>query len=317
MTQIISENLRSSLPPSALRSQRVCRHFARGRCTWGASCRFSHDVKRPSLDDVQINPAFIGAQQQQLQKERHAILKAALDGDFEIKPYNVSEGFQRHIVHLRMSPSIPLPRLLTEDALKQQLVELEGNEQLRMGGLLFLVGEPVVFWSMMQLYCIRRTTTSSKWDTLLANAKRGCVECMFFRSAVGCLGNDCPFLHTSSLAASLAAPLQNMATNNALLTPLLGFGAATTTTTAAAALTSVGGAVTKSHITCGPRPPADPVKHVSAAAFSANKTEDSVALRDPVWGTCGLSETKSSTEPQGSFSFLWGGSGHGVTDAEW
>ncbi|RNF06327.1 hypothetical protein TcG_10395 [Trypanosoma cruzi] len=315
MTQIITENLRSSVPPAAPKSQRVCRHFARGRCTWGSSCRFSHDVERAAADETQISQTFIGLQQLQLQKERHVILKAALDGEFEIKPYSVAEEYQRHIVHLRFSSStIILPRLLTEESLQQQLIELEENEQLRIGGLLFLVGEPAVFWSMMQFYRLRRTTTSSKWDALLENAKRGYVECMFFRSAVGCLSSDCPFSHTAPPAVKLATPLQNMATNNALLTPLLGFGL--TAPAPATTSTSTVASVTKTH-TNGFRPPADPVRHVGVSSLTVGKMEESVAFRDSVWGACVIPELKPTHEPQESLSFMWGGGLRSVQDVEW
>ncbi|RNF11437.1 hypothetical protein TraAM80_00883 [Trypanosoma rangeli] len=262
-----------------------------------------------------MTQAFIGPQQLQLQKERHVILKAALNGEFDIKPYNVAEGYQRHIVHLRFSSStILLPRLLTEEALQQQLIELGENEQLRIGGLLFLVGEPAVFWSMMQLYCMRGTTTSSKWDTLLANAKRGYVECMFFRSAVGCLSSECPFSHTTPPAVTLATPLQNMATNNALLTPLLGFGA-TTTGTGVNITTPAVTSVTKTH-TNGLCQPTDSARQVNIPSLTV-KTDESVAFRDSVWGACGISEPKPIQEPQEDLSFIWGGGVRGVPDLEW
>ncbi|KEG10994.1 hypothetical protein DQ04_03071000 [Trypanosoma grayi] len=315
MTQIITDALRSSVPPAAPKNQRVCRHFARGRCTWGSSCRFSHDVERSPVDDAQINQTFIGLQQQQLQKERHAILKAALDGEFEIKPYNVVDGTQRYIVQLRISTSpIPISRLFTEEALPQKLVELEMNEQVRIGGLLFLVGEPEVFWSMMQIYCLRRTTTSSKWDTLLANAKRGYVECMFFRSAVGCLSADCPFAHNTVSAVAMATPLQNMATNNALLTPLLGFGMTATPATPVSAAGTGAGAKTT-----GLRPPADPARHVAAPSLAVGKSaEDAVVFRDPVWGTCAIPELKAAPDPQESTTALWGDGGvRGLVETLW
>ncbi|ORC91957.1 uncharacterized protein TM35_000041710 [Trypanosoma theileri] len=324
MTQIITENLRTSVPPAAPKSQRVCRHFARGRCTWGSSCRFSHDVERAAVDDVQVNQTFIRIQQQQLQKERHAILKAALDGEFEIKPYSATDGYQRHMVQLRISSSpIFIPRLLSEEALQQQLIELEGNEQLRIGGLLFLVGEPAVFWSMMQLYSVRRTTTSAKWDTLLANAKRGYVECMFFRSIVGCLSVDCPFSHSTTPTVTLTTPLQNMATNNALLAPLLGFGVASTSkttgnTTATAAATTV---ATTTNLTSGMCPPVDPTRHVTLSSLTIGKGDDAVVFRDPVWGTCAIPEIRSTTEQQQqqqeSVSIPWDSSVRGLAETLW
>ncbi|RNF26332.1 uncharacterized protein Tco025E_01499 [Trypanosoma conorhini] len=315
MTQIITDNLRPSVPSAAPKSQRVCRHFARGRCTWGSSCRFSHDAERVVVDESQIGQNFIGPQQLQLQKERHVILKAALNGEFEIKPYSVAEGYQRHIVHLRFSSStILLPRLLTEEALQQQLIELGDNEQLRIGGLLFLVGEPAVFWSMMQNYCLRGTTTSSKWDTLLANAKRGYVECMFFRSAVGCLSSECPFSHTTPPAVTLATPLQNMATNNALLTPLLGFGMATTATAVNTTSPAVA-SVAKTH-TNGLCQTTESARQVSVPSLTV-KADESVAFRDTVWGACGIPELKTTPEAQEDLSFIWGGGVRSVPEFEW
>ena len=38
-------------------SSRLCRHFARGTCTWGASCRFSHD-----FNDAGVSPQSISAE---------------------------------------------------------------------------------------------------------------------------------------------------------------------------------------------------------------------------------------------------------------
>ncbi|KAH9601634.1 hypothetical protein LSM04_005376 [Trypanosoma melophagium] len=256
------------------------------------------------------------------------------------------------MVQLRISTSpIFIPRLLSEEALQQQLIELEGNEQIRIGGLLFLVGEPAVFWSMMQLYSVRRTTTSSKWDTLLANAKRGYVDCMFFRSIVGCFSVDCPFTHSTTPTVTLTTPLQNMATNNALLAPLLGFGVATTskatgnvaggatntttTTTTnnnnnnnnnnntaagnAAAVSAAAAVATTANLTSGMCPPVDPTRHVAISSLNVGKSDDGVVFRDPVWGTCTIPEIRSSTEQQQqeSVSIPWDSSVRGLAETLW
>ncbi|CBH14468.1 zinc finger protein family member, putative [Trypanosoma equiperdum] len=310
MTQVITESLRTGVTPAAPKSQRVCRHFARGRCTWGTSCRFSHEVERPSVDEASTNPSYIGFHQQRVQKERCAILKEALEGNFEIKQYNFAEGCTRCAVELPppLAP-IPIPRLLSANEVKAQLQELEGNEQLRAGGLLYFVGEPAVFWSMMHYYLKSHTTTSSKWDKLLSNAKRGRVECMFFRSSVGCMSNECTFEHGTTSAVTIPSPLQNMATNNALLAPVLGFGAATATSTVTSANGStntpitasnntggVGGAVAKSLLVGSTRVPVDLTRRTSVTHLT-EKADETVMFSDPVWGLHSLLEPKATTLP--------------------
>jgi hypothetical protein len=71
------------------------------------------------------------------------------------------------------------------------------------------------------------TTTSSKWDAMIQRARQlGRVECMFFRSAAGCLSIGCAFDHVSKALAPHGPAVLSMATSNALLgrVPSLGFG---------------------------------------------------------------------------------------------
>ncbi|KAG8340077.1 putative Zinc finger C x8 C x5 C x3 H type (and similar) [Trypanosoma vivax] len=324
MTQVITENLRTTVSPAAPKNQRVCRHFARGRCTWGSSCRFSHEVERSPMDDAPFNSSFTASQQQQLQKDRRTILKAALDGDFEIRPYDIVDGLQRYLVKFPTPYSpIIIPRILSEEALRQHLMDLEGNEQIRIGGLLFLVGEPVLFWSMMQIYRLRRTTTSPKWDSLLENAKRNYVECMFFRWSVGCLSNDCPFVHNTATETTTTLPMHNMTTNNALLTPLLGLcvGSSTTSPTTSANTNSAVNLTTAKKCVSSLclRPPVDTTRRISMVQ-SNDKSDDAVMFRDPVWGTCSVPELKSSPRIQPQRQEIvpcWETSSRATTEGLW
>lgn len=239
------------------KSTRVCRHFVRGRCTWGAACRFSHEADRAGEVDmlgtvpspkgvssptfpspmggvgVQSLPhgvtsqqAWIGAQQAQLQQQRNAILKAAMDGQFAVRPIVGPDGQAHHTIHLTTLPSPEIAiQLLNDQQLRQQLQQLEMDDRIRESGLHYLIGEPSVFWSMIRQWHQAGTTSSPKWDAMLSRARQTQqVDCMFYRSAAGCLSPNCPFEHTPKNNASQA--VMSMATSNALLQrmPSLGFG---------------------------------------------------------------------------------------------
>ena len=172
---------------------------------------------------------WIGAQQQQLQQQRNAILKAAIDGQFAVRPVIGADGQSRHMIHLTTIPSPEIAiQLLNEVSLKTQLQLLEQDERVREGGLHYLVGEPSVFWSMIRHFHQTGTTTSTKWDTLIQRARQlGRVDCMFFRSAAGCLSVGCAFDHVPKSVSSMSnTAVLSMATSNAVLgrVPSLGFG---------------------------------------------------------------------------------------------
>jgi hypothetical protein len=172
------------------------------------------------------HPGWIGAQQAQLQQQRHAILKAALDGQFAVRPFVAADGANHHTIHLTSLPSPEIAiQLLTEPQLRTQLALLEKDERVRDGGLHYLIGEPSVFWSMVRHYLQTGSTTSNKWDALIQLARLGQVDCMFFRSAAGCVNPSCPFDHVPKTFPQ--PPVMSMATSNAMLgrVPSLGFGA--------------------------------------------------------------------------------------------
>jgi hypothetical protein len=252
--QLIVEALKGQ-QASTGKSTRVCRHFVRGRCTWGAACRFSHEADRASEVDmlgavpspkvssptfsnpmggqqalpqgVSSQHAWIGAQQAQLQQQRNAILRAAMDGQFAVRPIVAPDGQTHHTIHLTTLPSPEIAiQLLNEQQLRQQLQALEMDDRIRESGLHYLIGEPSVFWSMIRQWHQSGTTFSAKWDAMLSRARQTQqVDCMFYRSAAGCLSPNCPFEHTPKGSAA-SQSVMSMATSNALLqrVPSLGFG---------------------------------------------------------------------------------------------
>lgn len=276
----------SAAGQNGAKSNRVCRHFVRGRCTWGNACRFSHESERSAGEggDASIQPStqaqpvqaqvpmeggsqqpqqqpvqpqristptfppapapapaapqgptsyaaqreWIGTQQAQLQQQRHAILRAAIDGQFAVRPIVAPDGQSHHTIHLTTIPSPEIAiQLLNEQQLRMQLHQLELDERVREGGLHYLIGEPNVFWSMIRHFHQTGTTTSSKWDALLLRVRQSNqVDCMFFRSAAGCLSQHCPFDHVAKSVVPASNQMLSMATSNALLqrVPSLGFG---------------------------------------------------------------------------------------------
>lgn len=224
------------------KSTRVCRHFARGRCTWGDQCRFSHDPVQIALADQQqrspqqqqqpapvasvnvgagptiggaavvmpvANSAWIGQQQSDLQQQRHSILMAGISGQFVLR-LSESSG----VIHLPHINAADVPVTIYSDAaLRGELAVLERDEKIRDGGLHYLVGEPSVFWSMMRLLHTEGTTGSPQWDMLVQRALGGKVGCMFYHSAAGCLAPKCGFEHVPKQHTQLMA----LATSNAML----------------------------------------------------------------------------------------------------
>jgi hypothetical protein len=175
---------------------------------------------------VTSQQAWIGAQQAQLQQQRNAILRAAMDGQFAVRPIAGPDGQTHHTIHLTTLPSPEIAiQLLNDVQLRQQLQQLEMDDRIRESGLHYLIGEPSVFWSMIRHWHQGGTTNSQKWDAMLSRARQTQqVDCMFYRSAAGCLSPNCPFEHTPKGNASQA--VMSMATSNALLQrmPSLGFG---------------------------------------------------------------------------------------------
>lgn len=249
--------------PSSGKSSRVCRHFVRGRCTWGAACRFSHEADRAGeVSDGLIgmlpspkvssptygNPGagghlsqgqsqqtaqqtWIGAQQSQLQQQRNAILRAAMEGQFAVRPIVGPDGQSHHTIHLTTLPSPEIAiQLLPEPQLRHQLHQLELDDRVRESGLHYLIGEPSVFWSMIRHWHQTGSTSSAKWDAMLSRARQTQqVDCMFYRSAAGCLSASCPFEHAPRSGTNGnggQSHVLSMATSNALLqrVPSLGFG---------------------------------------------------------------------------------------------
>lgn len=213
---------------SVAKSSRVCRHYVRGRCTWGPQCRFTHDpaalameASKPDMFGAKPPGApmgrpmsggsgsgqdrtgsWLGMQQSQLQNQRHTILLAALQAKFMIRALPNAgappDGSQKGQVILTSLPSAPeiIITVLNDGAIGSALERLEADERVREGGLLYLVGESSVFWSMMRLWHVKGSTSSQRWDEALERANtQGTVECMFFRTSAGCLSQRCAFEH--------------------------------------------------------------------------------------------------------------------------
>lgn len=253
----VDASLGSPVTSSAPRgnSRSLCRHFARGRCTWGAACRFSHsgdavprsddanqktgggisvtaggDVKvAGSPTSVMQQAAWIGAQQAHLQHQRHSILRAALEGHFSVRPA-VGVDAVTHTHTIVLSSGLPAAEIhvtpMNEQQVLQQLTQLELDDRVQ-GGLHYLIGEASLFWSMIRLFHLTGTTTSAKWDGMLEKAKKfKVVECMFFRSGAGCLAPNCPFEHVPKVTSVGSSLIRGMVTSNEALqrVPSLGFG---------------------------------------------------------------------------------------------
>eukprot|EP00744_Colponema_vietnamica_P006636 GILI01009623.1.p1 GENE.GILI01009623.1~~GILI01009623.1.p1 ORF type:complete len:345 (+),score=87.94 GILI01009623.1:145-1179(+) len=215
------------------KSTRICRHFARGRCTWGDQCRFSHDPNQiqaeqqrtqqltavnigaaPTIGSASAaapvaNSAWIGQQQSQLQQQRHSILMAGISGQFVLR----LEG-SNGVIHLPNLNAADVPVTIhSEASLRNELLMLERDEKIKDGGLHYLVGEPSVFWSMMRMLHTEGTTGSAHWDMLVQRALASKVGCMFYHSAAGCLAPKCVFEHVPKQHSQLMA----LATSNAML----------------------------------------------------------------------------------------------------
>ncbi|RUS15111.1 hypothetical protein BC937DRAFT_92885 [Endogone sp. FLAS-F59071] len=167
--------------------------------------------------------------QQTLQAERFRILRAAVTGnytltedterpegeddarvpDVEISMHKLTVVFPdkgapvRDVVLLEEEAG---GRVISADSVAFNLEELDENEKFREGGVLYLVGDSTVFWSMIQLWHQTGTTGLEEWDKILATVKEkpsdaSRVDCMFFSTPFGCLQHthrldpSCPFRH--------------------------------------------------------------------------------------------------------------------------
>lgn len=146
--------------------------------------------------------AWLGAQQATLQSQRHAILIAALQAKFQIRTVAAGAGEggsgqrgQVILTSLTNAPEIVIT--VYDDAqVTEMLEQLEQDERVREGGLHYLIGESSVFWSMMRLWHVNGSTTSPRWDANLEKAATsGTVECMFYKTTIGCLTQRCNFEH--------------------------------------------------------------------------------------------------------------------------
>ena len=156
---------------------------------------------------------WLGAQQSQLQVQRHTILHAALHAKFLIRQVQGDSGAagqrgQVVITSLSNCPEIII-QVLNELQVHQALAQLEHDERVRDGGLHYLIGESSVFWSMMRLWHMTGSTTHPKWDQALERAmSHSQVDCMFHRSSAGCLAPRCPFDHGGQMTAGAVHQLQ-------------------------------------------------------------------------------------------------------------
>ncbi|RUP23898.1 hypothetical protein BC936DRAFT_138964 [Jimgerdemannia flammicorona] len=172
----------------------------------------------------------VAAAQQALQAERFRILRAAVTKNYTLTEDTEKSGSEKDAQVPDVSePPIPklvvtfpddLPtikdvvlleeetgnRVISADSVAFNLEELDENEKFREGGILYLVGDSTVFWSMIQLWHETGSTGLDEWDRLLAITKEkpadaSRVDCMFFSTPFGCLQHTgnldpyCPFRH--------------------------------------------------------------------------------------------------------------------------
>lgn len=182
-----------------------------------------------SPNSVMQQVAWIGAQQAHLQHHRHSILRAALEGHFTWRTASgIDAGPHTHTIIL--SSGLPAAEIhvtpMDAQQVIQQLSQLELDDRVQ-GGLHYLIGETSLFWSMIRLFHTTGSTTSAKWDAMLERAKKvKVVECMFFRSAVGCMAPNCPFEHAQKVPSVGSSLIRGMVMSNEALqrVPSLGFG---------------------------------------------------------------------------------------------
>ena len=200
------------------KSSRPCRHFARGLCTWGDECRFSHSLVpetsnyTPSMVPMMQTPnitmmpnPYGGQQQSELQRQRYALVMAGATGMFSMQV----NGDQAVVtVGTTLIPVAVLPR----STLQHHLNALVDKQR---GGLNYLVGESSVFWSMVKLLHTEGNTGSPFWDQAFRKAVAGQVSCMYFPSSTGCLTPNCPFIHEAP------APLFNIVPPHAMPNSML------------------------------------------------------------------------------------------------
>ncbi|KAI8799450.1 hypothetical protein BJ742DRAFT_134023 [Cladochytrium replicatum] len=75
------------------------------------------------------------------------------------------------------------------------------------GGILYMIGNGDLFWTMMIVWHLRRQTGNSKWDEEVAKLMddNDAVPCMFFQTPFGCHDPSCPFIHHSAPRTSGSA----------------------------------------------------------------------------------------------------------------
>ncbi|KAJ3120240.1 hypothetical protein HK098_004764 [Nowakowskiella sp. JEL0407] len=113
---------------------------------------------------------------------------------------------------------------------KDELIILRDDPKYREGGLLYLVGNADVFWTMICVWHKNRTTGVKYWDKTLARIslnpnRRNLIDCMFYCTPYGCHILGCEYLHSPTLKKANEILYRNnpMPITNSELPPYLIF----------------------------------------------------------------------------------------------
>ncbi|KAJ1557215.1 hypothetical protein HK096_008503, partial [Nowakowskiella sp. JEL0078] len=108
---------------------------------------------------------------------------------------------------LSRQTSLPSPRsvsfLIDAELVGRMLEGLESDARYREGGILYLIGHPNLFWSMMLLWHRSGSTGHSGWDFVVKRIlsdpnNPDLIDCMFFCTPYGCLTHSCQYIHSQA-----------------------------------------------------------------------------------------------------------------------
>eukprot|EP00759_Apiculatamorpha_spiralis_P058458 PhF_6_TR9213/c3_g1_i1/m.14462 len=216
------------------KSNRVCRHFARGRCTWGNDCRFTHAFVPPTVTQgvptkmtsqitqplQQVSqqqqlgetqqPVWLGLQQQALLEQRSTVLMGALTHRYH---YDSARGV------------VCLP-----DGIEVHVGPVEAKRNTKTNDaqcLLALIGEPADFWRAIVSWSLFGTSGSEKLDVELHRVSQCGVQgatCMFHSAYPNrCVIPNCIMYHPTD-ASIVLPPLLRPVTQSAPFQPRTNHG---------------------------------------------------------------------------------------------